>query len=301
MHVHTHTHTHTHAHMYTHTHAYTHACACTHACMHTHTLTHTHTHTCIHACMCMYTCMHASTHRHTHTLFSLFQWPPPPPPTPTNHQWKQQPVEKKKVHVQHPAPVNELVQLRVGRYKEIGFKRSFELWERTALLDVRRKVVPDKGRLSREWLVTKALKFQPCSRTLFFFFHLNWNGRYVTQIWRKVPAELVCPQTVHYRTHVYTSVCRWRCEEGSQATSAQEEELRLRVGEKKGLKHREEETSTSQKVWPLLWDGDRESECKFCSYLSVLPQNCVKKEKKRKVVLNRKKPQQQVLEQDMYM
>ena len=32
------------------------------------------------------------------------------------------------------------------------------------MLDVSRKVVPDKGRLNREQLVTKALKFPSCTK-----------------------------------------------------------------------------------------------------------------------------------------
>ena len=40
--------------------------------------------------------------------------------------------------------------------KEKGFKRiSFELLERTAVLDVRKKALPDKGSFNRERLVTK--------------------------------------------------------------------------------------------------------------------------------------------------
>ena len=38
------------------------------------------------------------------------------------------------------------------------------------MLDVSRKVVPDKGRLNREQLVTKALKFPSCTRKSLFLF-----------------------------------------------------------------------------------------------------------------------------------
>ena len=40
--------------------------------------------------------------------------------------------------------------------------------------DVSRMVVPDKGSLNREQLVTNALKFPSC--TIKKYFHLNWNG-----------------------------------------------------------------------------------------------------------------------------
>ena len=40
-------------------------------------------------------------------------------------------------------PVRGLEYLRVGRSKEEDFKRSFELWERTAAWDVSRKAAPD--------------------------------------------------------------------------------------------------------------------------------------------------------------
>ena len=41
------------------------------------------------------------------------------------------------------APSALFPKLREGRNEEEGFKRSFELWEGTAVLDVGRKVVPD--------------------------------------------------------------------------------------------------------------------------------------------------------------
>ena len=40
------------------------------------------------------------------------------------------------------------------------------------MLDVSRKVVPDKGSLNREWPVAKVLNFHLAQE----FFHLNWNG-----------------------------------------------------------------------------------------------------------------------------
>ena len=43
--------------------------------------------------------------------------------------------------------------------------------------DVRRKTVPDKGRLNRERPVTKALEFPFCLGKRFFL-HRNWNGEY---------------------------------------------------------------------------------------------------------------------------
>ena len=55
------------------------------------------------------------------------------------------------------------------------FKRSFKLWEGTAVSDVGRKFVPDKGHLNRERSVTKALEFPFCAGRSF---HQNWNGEY---------------------------------------------------------------------------------------------------------------------------
>ena len=40
------------------------------------------------------------------------------------------------------------------------------------MLDMSRKVVPDKGSLNREWPVAKVLNFHLAQE----FFHLNWNG-----------------------------------------------------------------------------------------------------------------------------
>ena len=45
--------------------------------------------------------------------------------------------------------------------------------------DLRRKTVPDKGRLDRERPVTKALEFPFCTKKSFF--HRNWNGEYVME------------------------------------------------------------------------------------------------------------------------
>ena len=55
------------------------------------------------------------------------------------------------------------------------FERRFGLWEGTAVLDVGRKVVSDKGRLNRAlWPVTKALEFPSCTEKIFSS-ELEWR------------------------------------------------------------------------------------------------------------------------------
>ena len=102
----------------------------------------------------------AHTHTHTHIIT-----------TTENHQPASE-DSSSKIKIRSSTASSACERVRVGRNKEKSFKRSSELWERTAVLGVSRKVVPDKGSLNREWPVNKVLKFPPCTKKRFF----TWTG-----------------------------------------------------------------------------------------------------------------------------
>ena len=114
------------------------------------------------------------THTHIHSLITpCFHLFPPVSlhlPSPPNHQAAHENICSK-INIKSSTASNVCERLKkekVGWSKEKGFKRSFELWERTAVSDVSRKVVSDKGNLNGERPVTYAFKLSSCTRKKFF-------------------------------------------------------------------------------------------------------------------------------------
>ena len=141
-------------------------------------------------------------------------------------------------------------------------------------------------------------------KNFFFFFHLNWNGKYEMQreIWWMVPTKPVALKQCS-TIPMFTRLCAGGAAKKAAKPPQPKKKNSGSESEKKKASNTEKKKPPPPKKSDPYYEMETENlnvsfvhNVSLCYHRTVL-----RKKRKDEAVLNRKKPRQQVLEQHTYM